>query len=172
MIRIRLSARNYQVNEHPFLSRQLIGWDPTMSEQEIYDAGRGWWRLSERAEAESYAVLVGGDVIRQVIEIDEWALSDSADRRAFNGTVLKPGHPLHDRLVGQPDPMPSGSRNPVAYFEDQADLTPCRCGCGELTRRDWVQGHDQIAIHRIIKSDFDGSVRKFVEWWEENGPKA
>ncbi|MFF7249873.1 hypothetical protein ACFZBU_38920 [Embleya sp. NPDC008237] len=172
MIRIRLGKRKYvgdggeTTRPHAFLVRQLTGWDPTMSEHDVYDAARGWWKLSDRAEREQYAAIVGDGVVRMVVEIDEWATND--ERRGFAGTVLQPGHPVRDALVGRDDPVPTTSRNPIAYFRHDLEAGICRCGCGErVPSGDWVQGHDQRALHQLINDEFGGSVSRFLDWYED-----
>lgn len=173
MIRIRLGRRTYvgggreTTAPHPFLERELTGWDPTMSDREVYDAARGWWRLSGRALREKYAVVVGEGTVRMVVEIDEWA--ENGDRRGFAGSVLAAGHPVHDALVGEPDPVPTGSRNPVAYFRHPAEAGTCRCGCGDTVAvGEWAQGHDQRALHELLNEDFDGSVSRFLDWYAQH----
>jgi hypothetical protein len=105
------------------------------------------------------------------IEINEWR--QQGNRRAFAGRILQPGNPVHDRFVGQPDPAESTSRNPVAYLTDPVDQAICRCGCGEtIGRGEWVMGHDQRAIHQRIRADFGGSVSRFIDWYDANGPSA
>lgn len=175
MLRVKLGVRRYVGDKEStdlFLPREVAGWDPTMTDEEIYTAARGWWRLSERAEREKYSVVVCGDTIRLVIAIDEWARPREGDgRRAFRGRILQSGNAVHDRLIGQPDPVPTASRNPVAYFEDPGDLGPCRCGCGTSTRGDWAPGHDQIAIHRMINNNFSDVVA-FIDWCRSQGLKV
>lgn len=171
MIRIRLGSRKYVGDggetPHPFLLRQLTGWDPTMSPREVYDAARGWWRLSDRARHERYVAVVGGDLVRMVVEVERWDVN--GDRRGFSGPILEPGHPVHDALVGGPDPVPTGSRNPVAYFRHPVEAGVCRCGCGEaVDAGDWIQGHDQRALHDLLNEEFDGSVSRFLDWYSEH----
>lgn len=170
MLRIKLGNRRYVGGEdHPFLPRRHAGWDPAMTEQETYDAVRGWWRLNQRAEQEKYALAVAADQCRMAIEITHWY--PEGDRRAFAGTILGPGHPVHDKFVGGPDPAHSTSRNPVFYLADALDHGTCRCGCGTAVERgEWSQGHDQRAIHDRIRADFGGSVSRFVDWYDANGP--
>jgi hypothetical protein len=172
LLRIKLSQRTYVGDEqssHPFLPRQHAGWDPTMSEKEVYDAARGWWRLNQRAEQERYAVVVAGGQSVMAIRIAEWR--QEGDRRAFAGDILQPGDPVHDKFVGKPDPAESTSRFPVLYLADPVDMATCRCGCGStVARGEWVQGHDQRAIHDRIRADFGGSVSKFIDWYDANGP--
>lgn len=168
MIRIRPGARVYDPEEHPFLPRQLRGYDPTMSRSEVYDAARGWWVLAEYAETEKAAVVVGRDTDRVVmaIAIERWA-RDERSRRAFAGRILQPGDAVYDRYVGQPDPTPNAKRSPVTYFSDpEFDRGLCRCGCGQETRSTWVPGHDQRAIHQVIRADFGGSVAAFLDWYD------
>ena len=174
MLRIKVGKITYIGDEqgnHPFLPRQHGGWDPTMTEQQVYDAARGWWRLSRRAGQERYAIVVAQGLCRMAIEINEWR--QQGNRRAFAGRILQPGNPVHDRFVGKPDPAESTSRFPVLYMTDPVDQTICRCGCGETVERgEWVVGHDQRAIHQRIRTDFGGSVSRFIDWYDANGPSA
>ena len=141
-----------------------------MTDAQVYDAARGWWRLNlTRAKRERYVVVVAQGVARQVIEINTWSYAPEIERYAFNGDILQPGHPVHDRYVGRE--LPSASQNPVHYFHDSsADSagSPCRCGCGELARGTWIQGHDQRAIHQRIGQDFDGDIAKFIDWYDSD----
>jgi len=134
-----------------------------MSEQEVYDAGRGWWKLGSRAEREKYALLTALGVVRQVIEITGWDQA-GADRRAFEGTILGPGHPMYEQYFGQV--LEATSRNPIGYLDDDTE-TPCRCGCGESAKNLWLPGHDQRAIHDRIRRDFDGDVAAFIDWYDQ-----
>src|SRR5258706_701962 len=170
MLQVTLGAVRYQPSDKddPFLPRTLAGWDESMSEEEVYNAARGWWRLNvRRAERERFAVIVARGTVRQVIEITEWQYAPAIDRYAFGGAVLQPGQVVHDKYIGMN--LPSASQNPVRYFVDQDADGPgsaCRCGCGELTRGTWVHGHDHRAIHQRIGSDFGGDVARFVGWYD------
>lgn len=172
MLRIKLGPRFYvgdKQGNDSFAPRQHAGWDPTMTEKEVYDAARVWWRLSERAEREKYAIVVAEGLCRMAIEIKRWETSE--DRRGFEGRILKPGDRVYDKFVGKPDPAESTSRFPVLYLPDEVDEELCRCGCGEtVSRGEWVQGHDQRAIHARIRNDFNGSVSKFIDWYDDHRP--
>lgn len=174
MLRIKLGPRTYVGDnqaDHPFLPRQHAGWDPTMTDQEVYDAARGWWRLNTRAEQERHALVLAGGEIRMAIAIKEWRTE--GDRRAFAGDILGPGDPVYDKFFGGPDPAESTARFPVLYLADQLDAGVCRCGCGQaVARGEWAPGHDQRAIHDRIRSDFGGSVSRFIDWYDANGPFA
>ncbi|MGW4995400.1 hypothetical protein ACWEQ3_48910 [Streptomyces mirabilis] len=172
-LRLRLGPRQYvrqPDRQHPYLhDRKLVGWDPTMSEQETADAAAGWWRVGPKSERERYAVAVGEGVVRLVMAIKKWELDETDGRRAFHYAILRPGDPVHDRLIGRPDPVRTESRNPVAYFQDEADLGVCNCGCGTLVRGDWAVGHDLAALHRIVTHHFDGQILRFTNWCGEQG---
>jgi len=170
MLRIRLGHRRYigdEELEDPILRRTLVGWDPTMSDDEVALAARGWWRIGERADNERYAAVVGGGIIREVMTIERWHTAQDG-RRAFDGELLPPGHPVRDRLVGQPDPVASAARNPVAYIDDPVDFQPCACGCGTPVRSAWAPGHDQGALHRTLQANW-GTVLDFVTWCRTYG---
>lgn len=168
MLRIKLGQRLYvgdEQRDHDFLPRQHAGWDPTMTEKETYDAARGWWRLNSRAEQERYAVVVAGGQCRMAIAIQQWRTE--GDRRAFAGEILRAGHPVFDALVGGPDPADSTSRFPVLYLEHPLDQATCRCGCGAaVSRGQWAQGHDQKVLHDLIRTDFGGSISRFLDWYD------
>jgi len=48
MLQINLGAARYQPDDQDddFLPRTLAGWDQAMTEAQVYDAARGWWRLN------------------------------------------------------------------------------------------------------------------------------
>jgi hypothetical protein len=119
VLRITLGhPRQYWPSENRFLTRTWAGWDEGLTPEEVYDAGRGWWKLGERALRERYAVLVSRNTVRQAIEITGWNPEGLIDgRRAFEGKVLGPGHPVYDRYVGKP--LVVRSRNPVGYIDDE-----------------------------------------------------
>jgi hypothetical protein len=93
--------------------------------------------------------------------------ADLYDPKLNRGDILAPGDPVYDKFVGKPDPATSTSRFPVLYLADPLDGGVCRCGCGQpVARGDWVQGHDQRAIHDRIRADFGGSVSRFIDWYD------
>ncbi len=168
MLIITLGARTLNNEaDNSFLPRTHNGWDPSLSEQETYDAGRGWWRMAAGGEGERLALIVGGGVVRLAVAIDKWETQDG--RRAFSGQILQKGDPAHDRFVGKPDPSGSTSRNPARYWTAKnlsGQYTSCLCGCGVEVRHQWLPGHDQRAIHDRIRRDFGGNVGDFVAWYD------
>jgi hypothetical protein len=98
---------------------------------------------------------------------------DERDRRAFAGRILRPGRAIYDRYISQPNPTPNAKRSPVTYFSDpEFDRSRCRCGCGEETRSTWEPGHDQRAIHQVLRAGFGGSAAAFLDWYEGQRPGA
>ena len=59
-LRFRLGPRQYirqPDRQHPYLQdRKLVGWDPTMTDDETALAAAGWWRVGPKGERERYAV--------------------------------------------------------------------------------------------------------------------
>jgi hypothetical protein len=151
------------------LGRTWTGHFPRMTQQEAYQAGRGAWKLGPRALTERFALIVGGDRVRAVVEIEQFQ-DEPDERRSFTGKVLDDSHPVHKAYYGQPDPSGSMSRNPIAYADlpEEREFRTCACGCGEQTQRDFAPGHDQRAIHDRIRGHFGGSTLRFLEWFDAN----
>jgi hypothetical protein len=169
MLIITLGARiPTKEADDSFLPRTHCGWDHSLTEEQIYDAGRGWWRMAAGAEGERLALVVGGGVVRIAVAIEIWEVRGD-ERRAFAGRILAKGDLAHDRFVGKPDPSGSTSRNPARYWMGKnlpAQYTACLCGCGVEVRNRWLPGHDQRAIHDRIRRDFGGNVGEFVVWYD------
>jgi hypothetical protein len=106
--------------DDPYLPRTFAGWRDGMSDQDVLTAARGWWVLNRsRAEHERYVVICARGLGRLAVQIIGTSWATRADgRHAFNGTILSPGHPIHDLYVGQPVPPSYG--NPVHYINDPA----------------------------------------------------
>jgi hypothetical protein len=173
MIQITLGRYDYQPDQNDdFLPRNHSGWHQAMTDQDVMTSARGWWVLNlARAERERYAVVTAQGNAILTIEITEWRTKTGPNgtRHAFDGKILGPGHPVHDRYVGKP--LPAASRNPIHYIADPADPSgTCKCGCGQATGGTWVTGHDQRAIHERIGRDFGGDVAAFIDWYD-GGPR-
>jgi hypothetical protein len=121
MLRIMLAyPRQYWPSENRFLTRTWGGWDEGLKPSQVYDAGRGWWKIGARAQRERYAILVCRGVVRQAIEITGWNPGGPVNgRRAFEGDILGPGHPVYEKYVGKS--LMVASRNPIGYIKDEPD---------------------------------------------------
>ncbi len=111
------------------LPRQGYGYRRDMSDQELYDSTRAWWRIGiTHAKSFPYAVAVYQGVTRAVYEIDHksWRRHPANNHRvAFKATRLREGD-VFDGLVGQrgkrvPPTRPTGGAvfgtgNPIAYW--------------------------------------------------------
>jgi hypothetical protein len=103
-------------------------------------------------------------IVRQAVEIASIEPVTRGRRSVVHRSILRAGHPVFDKYVGKTSPV-QGMRNPVTYFEDEADGRPCRCGCGgSVSGRDFLPGHDQRAIHDRINQI--GTVAEFLDWFD------
>jgi hypothetical protein len=161
MLHITLSKKK-PANPDDALGRDFVGFDPHMTEAELHEANRGCWVLGARADTERYALFSFEGIVVQAMQIDR--IVPAGTRRALEGPVLQPGHPVYEQYVGRESPQ-RGMRNPVTYFDAPVARGACLCGCGgELVRGTFLPGHDQRAIHdRIAKL---GGVREFIEWFD------
>ncbi|MFJ7250159.1 hypothetical protein ACIQWA_36745 [Kitasatospora sp. NPDC098652] len=167
MIHIKLGPRTAARTDDP-LGRSHTGWEPGMTDHQLYEAGRGAWVLGAKADRERYLLLAADGLVRQAIEIDR-LVQVTSSRRAAEGTVLAAGHPVHDAYVGKPSPVPATVRNPVTYIDSVLDVKACACGCGESTTTGWfVPGHDQKALHERVAQI--GTVHEFIQWFDRTHP--
>ncbi len=167
----RLKLGNYETVQGDPLGRAHIGYFPRMTELEAWEAGRGVWRMSaDKASRQKFALIVGEGRVRAVGEITGFTVHD--DRIALEGRVLPEGHPVRDAYLGRPDPVDTGSQNPVGYCdlpeEQQFVLNPCHCGCGQSTDRDFLPGHDVRAMQARVRQHFGGSPLRFIQWVDRN----
>jgi len=112
------------LTDHPaVLLRINRRWKPGMSDDDIYDAGRGWWVMGEKRDACEYAIFVAGGEVRAVFRIHHWALRRPGDpgwqagkkpRWGFDGEPV----PELRHLVGTDVSwlFPPGAANPVRYL--------------------------------------------------------
>jgi len=164
---VRLKLGSYEPVEADPLNRSSIGFFPRMTEAEAWEAGRGVWKMStDKATRQKFALIVAEGQVRAVGEITGFTVH--GDRIALEGHPLAEGHPVHDAYLGQPDPLTTGSQNPVGYCElpeeQQFIQRACGCGCGETSDRDFLPGHDVRAMQQRVRAYFDASPRKFLRW--------
>jgi hypothetical protein len=111
-------------------------------------------------------------VVRAIAEIE--GLSVHGDKKAVEGRLVGPGHPMYDAYFNRPDPLANGSRNSVAYGdlpeEEPFRLRPCGCGCGQDVERAFVPGHELRALQTRVRQHFGGDVLAFVTWVDKQLP--
>ncbi|MGN6871171.1 MAG: hypothetical protein ACTHMY_22480 [Solirubrobacteraceae bacterium] len=150
MIRIKLGDRRPVTWEDDDLGREWYGYDPTVSDEELWAHNRGRWPLGPRADQEQYVALVYKGEVKLVAEIAGIDPTRN-NKRAFRGPVLGLDHPVANRLVGSK--VADGFRNPVRYIGEPDITVTCAYGCGEPVSggQTFVSGHDQRAIRDRIK---------------------
>jgi hypothetical protein len=76
-------------------------WRPDLSEEELYEATRGNWRVAEQRRQRGLRMAIGyaKGAIRSAYEIDAWEPSEPEP-----GRVRFIGRPTADELIGQPIP--------------------------------------------------------------------
>ncbi|GAB2451931.1 hypothetical protein [Nocardia tengchongensis] len=149
------------------LQREHVGYFPRMTEEEAWAAGRGVWKANkERLSREKFALIIGDGQVCAVAEIH--GVSVHEDRVAVDGEVLAQGHPVRDAWMGKPDPVVNASQNPVGYCDLPEEAAfrerPCGCGCGEISTRDFLPGHDVRAFQDRVRRMFGGSALEFIRW--------
>ena len=171
---IRLKLGSYEPVQSDPLERSHVGYFPRMTEQEAWEAGRGVWKMNaDKASRQRFALITSEGLVRAVGEVNSVSVHTtvSGDRVALEGHALVEGHPVRDAYIAQPDPVVNGSQNPVGYCElpeeEQFLYQPCACGCGEVSDRDFLPGHDVRAIQARVRQHFDGSPLKFMQWVDE-----
>lgn len=99
---------------------------PGMTEDEVYDAVYGYWRVAEKRRATAqYALAVAGNVVRGAYRIHGWVPRKEGDRNWEQDPPGKPrwgfdGEPAPEleHLVGTDvsHRFTPGQANPVSYY--------------------------------------------------------
>lgn len=165
MLHITLGTERQIDPREDDLRRTTVGYSQRMNDYELYEANHGCWKLGTRAQGERYYLASFDGVVRQAVEIDRIERSSpTSGRSVIHGRILKSGHSVYDKWVGKRSPV-AGVRNPITYFEDEADERACLCSCGGTSLgRDFLPGHDQTALHDRVRQI--GTVAEFLEWFD------
>lgn len=115
VVRVRLGADHPAV-VNDALGRERVGFRQGASANELWQRGRGVWRMQpDRVIASQLLLIAHAGIIRLIGTID--GVTIHGDRLAIIGSPL-PDHPL----IGQPDPLDNASQNPVAYGSLEAEM--------------------------------------------------
>jgi hypothetical protein len=168
---IHIKLHDRRPVDHDQMGRTWVGYDPSISVEDLFEQNRGRWVLGTRADREKYAVFsyTGDHTVKFIAEIE--GFEPFGNKRAMKGRVLDADHELSRRWLGAS--APDGYRNPATYFrEPGGGPTACACGCGEPVpaSRSFVPGHDQRAIHARITRQWGGTVG-FIDWFDATFPE-
>lgn len=126
LIRLRPSWIEHREQMERGYFRYGSGWYPTIDEETLLDATRGWWsnlspsRLEERGVGHVVSVVQG--VTRAVYRIERWIGPRKDGRRAFIGSIVRRG-PVFDSYVGELGKriaFPKGAQSPWVYWPRSA----------------------------------------------------
>lgn len=102
------------------------GWYHGITDVELYDSMRAWWRVSpanvERLGVR-YAVAVHAQVTRGVVEIDRGSWRRRSDGRyLFAGRLLRSGRAFDAYVgrLGKRVPFTQSAQNPIGYWPREA----------------------------------------------------
>lgn len=137
IVRVKLGPERPASQPDP-LGRDKVGFADGLNTAELWERGRGVWKakLATLSEAELLVVVANGRV-ELVGTVDGVTFHD--DRAAVTGRPL-PDHPL----VGEPDPIPNRSQNPIAY--GSITTAPASTGAGGA---DGQRTYDEILSEAI-----------------------
>jgi hypothetical protein len=101
--------------------RNMSGYSEDMSELELYDSGRAWWKISEkRLEQDQirYFVLSFQRTVLGVFEIEKVLRRDLDNRKALTGFKVDSGRVFdqYSGTDGKQIVFPKNSANPVYYW--------------------------------------------------------
>lgn len=120
-------SRDLQIDEPTMLIRIPKLWDPGMSDDELYDATRGHWKVGPRRERAELAMAVAGGIVREVFAIDSWHAAGTTpyatqihseaptDRWEFVGAPADEA--IRSKYVGRAVKgyFTQGGQNPIRY---------------------------------------------------------
>ncbi len=119
-----------------------------MSQEELYEATRGWWRLARhKGPRAQYALAVSNSLVRGAYRIDLWAGSCARGQRLDGRSAGRPAA----RVSGQPGPGIGHLLNTsvARYFKPgQQGLRYVNCDDERLAARPVVRGQRAAALAR------------------------
>lgn len=103
-INISMGPRSEVDRTTQAIARTFVGYDPSLTDDQLWNVNRGAWVLPEGADQEQFATLSYDGIIRIVAEIEGVENLTDADGnkvQALLGRVLRRGDAVRDALVGQ-----------------------------------------------------------------------
>jgi hypothetical protein len=79
--RASMGIQDVRVTEPAILIRIPQLWDPAMSDDELYDATRGYWRVGPRRERAELALSIAEGVVREVFTVESWHRAGTTESR-------------------------------------------------------------------------------------------
>lgn len=114
VIAIQLGNRQY-LDFADVIGRKFIGYEPSMTDDEIYEAGRGIWSISASRVFKANHVFITDNEGTVLIEINvtsiHLAYPQDSKHKFIEGTVVK-----DSEFVGQTLPV-NTSRNRINYLK-------------------------------------------------------
>jgi|APTNR8051073442_1049403.scaffolds.fasta_scaffold64929_2 hypothetical protein len=106
-------------------------WRPSLSEEQLYERARRYWRIrpERRRSTPALAIVVADEAVQAVYRITGWETYDmvreTKDPDRLDQSPHPPGHRMgwtgyraseFDSLIGIPITNPPKGQNPVAYL--------------------------------------------------------
>lgn len=124
-------------------------WTPAMSQAELFEATRGWWKVGPRALGARYALAVNRGVTRAAYRIEYWrervptdrdySEADNGNRLGFWGMEAPELSHLLNRSIRH---LPQPAGNPVVYLNlspTAAPLVPLHRGAAAYAKAEEEQ---------------------------------
>ena len=151
------AAPQVEIDEPAILIRIPQLWDPQMSEDELYDATRGHWKVGPRRERVELAFAVAGGVVREVFVINAWHPAGTTpsltgihshapvDRWEFVGTLANEA--MRSKYIGRSvmGYFTRGNRNPIRYANCETEIAASRSPRVPRHDRDQAGASDSAA---------------------------
>jgi hypothetical protein len=110
-----------QPDDHFMLIRVTNRFFRGISDDELYDATRRWWRVGERRNAVSHVLAVHGGVVRAVYRVDSWEkpsarlIKEDPNRQWRWGFIGQRDPQMEDRLLftDVSAHLAQGNQNPI-----------------------------------------------------------
>jgi len=115
----KLKVESVEIEDGYF--RKMSGYSEEMSEMELYDAGRAWWKISENRVKQDqirFFVLSFQRTVLGVYEIEKVLGRNRDNRKALTGVKVDSGQVVDQYFGtnGKQIVFPKNSANPVYYW--------------------------------------------------------
>jgi len=122
-IELMYQAEDVEVEENAIMINVNKLYQPTLTENELYEITRKWWKINKNRSPEiKYALCIYNGIIREVYRVKSWEKDSENDRLAFKGEKAY-GY-ARDKYLRKSvrKYQKKGNQNPIRYGDKKISI--------------------------------------------------